>query len=449
MNKFIKRIMTVILALAVLLTMNVNVLAIGVYEEAGVQNLVSSAVKSAYIPSVKATGENLTNDVQEDLRIQSKSSNVIVKSAKYKDDKISIIGNVDGVNYEIVGEFSSISDNGNVITFSTIDKLDNFRVVYCAVEKDVANSTLYFKSFANKNPEYNVATKLYLATKTGNDYIMIEVFGNEFPKISAKRIENLPSDHQLNLYWYAREFEPVSTSVIEEEKVTSESEVGILAESVRYILLGYYEYLHLGMRIQHYMRYEELADIRDVMRNGSSTASATLKITQKWIDAPLENDRSSNSSTLSLRDVSLVYLTRINTAVQNQLTTGTVTQNGAIVTSFKYGLGVGLKGITTTASLYFTWEPGNDNKDTGISYAAHTNAPGSYWREAEARLKTSQYLNSIGNEFKSHWTYGAYDTSSPSTSNAKIVFKYALFNLLDYSQTVDKVDERTISVSIQ
>lgn len=441
MNKLIKSSISFALSLALLLTISINAFAVGTEKENSVQNLLSSVVKSAYVPSVNATGENLKSDVQDGLRYQNRNSNVTIDSATFKDEAISISGSINGVSYELSGIFSGISDNGNVVAFTSKNQLDNFRVVYCAVEKNIADSSLYFKSFANSNRAYNVVTKLYLASKTGNDYIMVEMFGNEFPDISTESIAKLPADHQLNLYWYAREFEPVDTSVTEKQITTRSG-------SPYYICLGYYEYYHLGMKYQHYIQYEERGDIRDVARNGSSSASATLIVTKKWINAELPNDCSTTYSTLSLRNVSLVYLTRTNTAVTHQINTGNVTQNGAIVSSFKYGLGVGIKGVSATASLNFTWEPGNDNKDTGINYAAHTNVPGCYWREAEAKLKSSQYLNSIGNKFVSNWAYGAYETYSASSANAKLVYKFTMYNMLDYTDTHDIIDERIVSVNV-
>lgn len=128
--------------------------------------------------------------------------------------------------------------------------------------------------------------------------------------------------------------------------------------------------------------------------------------------------------------------------------TGTVTQNGAIVSSFKYGIGVGLKGISATASLSFTWQPGNDNMNTGVYYALHTNTSANgYWREAEGKLKSSQYLNSIGNQYVINWIYSSY-TQTTSTSDASLVFKYYVDNQLDYTQGHAETDIRTFSVNI-
>lgn len=428
------------LVMVMLLSISVTDIAAATKNDFKSQNLISGPVKSAYVPSVNETGVNLKNDIEDGSRYLAKNSTPTITSAEYVNEGILINGNVNGIDFNISGVFSGISDNGNVLIFTSKDTLDNFRVVYCAIEREIVDSTLYFKSFSNKNKNYQCVTKLYLASDSGNDYIMTEMFGNFFPKISEKTIAALPENHQLGMFWYAREFKPTKISTIKEEQLTR-------AGNPSYGILKTYFFTHLGMEIKHYMRFWEDCDIRDVTRDGSSTASATIRISDKWVTAPLPNDSSTTQSTLSLRNVSLFYLTRTNTAVTKMQSIGTVTENGIIVSSFKYGLGVGLKGLSTTASLSFTWQPGNDNKDTGVDYQAHTNSGGSYWREAEAKLKSAQYLNSIGNKFTSNWEYSSY-TSSTSTDTARLAFKYTVYNLLDYTQSHDATDERAISVNI-
>ncbi|CVI70551.1 hypothetical protein NDGK_01911 [Clostridiales bacterium CHKCI001] len=195
------------------------------------------------------------------------------------------------------------------------------------------------------------------------------------------------------------------------------------------------------------MNYKGICDIRDVVRNSTSTASATLEITGQRIEAPLPNDCSSNSSALSLRKVSIVYLTRSYTAVENLMSRGVVTESASIITNFSFDLGVGLKSLTATPSISFTWQPYNDNKIANNVYM-HTNGSGNYWREAEAKLKNSYRLSSVGNNFCVNWTYGAYETNNTSSDTAKIIFKYMIHNALDYTQIRSVIDERAVTVNI-
>ena len=436
-----KKILSLVFIFVFLFTNIVEVWAMQDNSNIEKKNLFCGVVKSAYIPSVNATGENLKNDVQVGSLYQIEDSSTVITSAIYENEMIDISGSIDEVLFHVTGTFCSISENENVLVFASEDKLDNFHVVYCATEKNIVNSSLYFKDFATENPIYNVVTKLYLKSKIGNNYIMIELFGNEFPVIEEESIAGLPENHQLNMCWYAKEFKPVNSSMAKEEILTR-------ADSRTFLLLGYYEYSLYGMIIRHYMNYKETCDIRDVVRNSTSTASATLEITGQRIEAPLPNDCSSDSSALSLREVSIVYLTRPYTAAQSLCSTGVVTESASIITNFSFDLGVGLKSLTATPSISFTWQPYNNNKTAGVVYAAHTNAPGSYWREAEAKLKKSYRLSSVGNNFCVNWTYGAYETTNVSSHTAKIVFKYMIHNALDYTQTRSVIDEKAITVNV-
>jgi len=400
----------------------------------------SSSTMSAYIPSVNRTADNLRNDVRDGSLYQTQRGSIVLKSADVKNDKISISGSVNGKAFQVEGEFCSISENENVVVFNTKDTLENFRVVYCAVEKNITDSALYFRSFSDNHREYSVVTKLYLTPFYERDYILIETFSSTFPEISKEAIAALPVDHDLNQYWYVREFEPTSVS-------TEEDQVINRAGNPSYGILESYTYNNLGYYFKHYMRFWEDCDIRDVSKNQSSTASATIRISDKWIDSDAPNSSSTTSSTLSLREVSLVYLTRTGTAVTTMLTTGSATQNGKIVTSFSFDLGVGVKTIAAAATLSFTWQPGGTNKSTGVTYSAYTNVSPNYWREAEGKMKSGDYLNSIGNKYVASWTYSDYSNAS-SSGSASLAFKYYVDNLLSYSNGHYGTDTRAITVNI-
>lgn len=436
-----KRFMNILVCLFFLLSLSGTAFAVN----SSAVDLASGVVLSDTVTGIEDTGENLVGPSANNVMDASVlTDDVIITTATVQNDEINLIGTVNGIPFNVSGAFCSISENGNVVVFNGVDSANNFRVVYCAIEKELDKASLYFDAYAFRNSGYDVVTKLYLAPNSDVDgeYIIAELYGNEFPSISREAISELPEDHQLNLFWYAREFKPVDISTEQEETYMTR------ADSISYGQLESYTFNHLGMKITHYMRHWQDCNIRDVSGNSASIASATFRISEKWVEAPLENDCSDTTSTLSLKNVSIVYLTRPNTAVDLIHAAGKVTQSGRVVTSFKLGFGVGLKGISSIASLNFTWEPGNDDLSTGVDHALHTNSPGGdYWREAEAKLKSNQSLNSIGNEFVVTWSYSGYN-ATPSTENASLVFKYYVDNLLDYAAGHAEIDEREIPVVI-
>lgn len=409
-------------------------------------DLANGITLSNTATGITETGDNLVGP-QNFMSVASMSvDDVIITAASVQNDMVNITGTANDIPFIVSGPFCSISDNGNVLVFDGVDSTDNFRVVYCAIEKELDKAALYFDTFVSNNSEYSVVTKLYLAPNSDADgeYIMVELYGNEFPFISHKAISDLPEDHQLNLFWYAREFEPINVSSQEETESMSRS------GNNTYIQLESYTFNHLGMRINHYLRHMQDCNIRDISGNSVSVASAAFWISEKWVEAPLENDCSDNSSALSLQDVSIVYLTRPNTAVDSMLAQGNVTKGSSIsIETFKIKIGVGIKGISFNPSLNFTWEPGNNNLNAGVYHTLHVNSPGKgYWREAEAKLETGYYLNKIGNEFTVIWNYSGYD-ATPSTKNASLVFKYYVYNNLNSTQGHAEIDERSFPVIVK
>ena len=405
-------------------------------------DLTENVALSNTATSIKETGENLV--APQNLASSPSAldnDDIVITAATVQNEAIQLVGTANGEAFDISGDFCSISENGNVLVFDATDSTGNFRVVYCAVEKDLDKAALYFDEFAKSNSEYDVVTKLYIAPNSGaeGEYIMTELYGNEFPAISAESIAALPENHELNLFWYAKEFKPVST---DEEMIETK------AGNPSYTMLESYTYQNLGLTYKHNLRYEEHCNVRDTTCNQDSTASATLQVTQKWIDADLENDCSSTSSTLSLRDISVGYLTMPGTAVDLMTAKGEVTRSGSIKVDYSLKVGVNIHGLSVPTTAYVSWTPGSKNYQTGTDIQLHTNAAGNdYWRDAVAEVDSSSYLNAIGNNIKVDWSYSSY-SSTPSSGAANLVFKFGVNNLLDYAQYKPVEHFRSINVNV-
>lgn len=439
-NSMKRKMLSLLLCLIFALTITGTVFATDTTPSSSI-NLANGVILGTTANSIKETGENL---VEPQNRISTTSAladnDVIITVAFVQNEGIHITGNANGIPFDAVGTFCSISDNGNVIAFDTIDQTNNFRVVYCAVEKELDKAALYFESFAANSLEFNVVTKLYLAPNSDEDgqYIMAELYGNSFPTISEEAISELPENHQLNLFWYAKEFKPVATD---------ERAIAPRSGNPTYTMLESYTFQNLGMTYRHYLRYRERCDIRDVTRNQSSTASATLEVTQKWVDAELENDCSSTYSTLSLKNISIGYFTMPNTAVQSMMSTGEVTRYGSIKLDYTFKIGVNLNGLSIPTTVYVSWTPGSTNYATGVYHKVHTNSGGDYWRGAVAEIASSNSLSTIGNYVQAFWNYASY-SSRTSTGTASLVFSFGVDNELDYTQYKPVEHVRDISVSV-
>ena len=403
-------------------------------------NLADGIVLSDTATSIEETGENLVASQPPISTASALSDNVTIAAASIQNEEIHFIGSANNTPFNISGAFCSISENGNVVVFNATDNTNNFRVVYCAVEKELDKAALYFDSFANANPEYDVVTKLYLAPNSDvhGQYIMTELYSNEFPSISSESIAALPEDHQLNLFWYAKEFKPTST---EEQTITTR------AGNPTYILTELYTYNHLGITCKHWLQYEEQCDIRDTTHEQASTASATLKVTKKWVDADFENAGSSTYSTLSIRYISIGYFTMPGTAVTQLMSNGNTTRAGVLQFDYKFKIGVNIRGLSIPTTAYLSWTPGTTDYKQDVYHEIHTNSGENYWRDAIAEINSSYYLDVINNHINVFWSYASY-FSTPSSGVARLVFKFGINNELDYTQYKPVEHIRSITVNV-
>ena len=159
---------------------------------------------------VTATGSNMTNAFSADNCIIIK--NAEITKTELQNNGIAISGKLSGRNFEVTGEFCSISDNGCVYVYDASDASGNYRVVFCAVETDISKSGLYFSSDEILQTHKTV-TKLYLAPLYEGadfDYCTVEIFDAPVPDIPQQTIDDLPDSHSQYQYWYIREFSPSS-----------------------------------------------------------------------------------------------------------------------------------------------------------------------------------------------------------------------------------------------
>lgn len=409
-------------------------------------NLNDGIILSDTTTDIKKTGENLIGPAEiSAISAQSADQDVKINSASIQNNEIHLTGTANGVSFDITGTFCGISENRNVVVFNSEDKTNHFRVVYCAIERELKKASLYFSSFAGNFSEYNVVTKLYLAPNTGinGQYIMAELFGNKFPTITEENIAALPLNQELNLYWYAKEFEPTNM-------VSFESPIAEIAANPTITVYERYEFQHLGMTYKHWIAYEERCDVRDVTHAQTSTAGATLIVTKKWIDAELENDCSSTSSTLSLQNITIGYCTIKNTAATSMLVQGLVTRLGSLKTNFSLSIGLTdspNNKLSTAVSTNFSWQPGSTKYDTGTRITLTTNSGSEIWRDAVACIDSANILREINNKIVVSWGYASY-ANTVSTGNAKIVFKHTVHNLLDYTQSKNVEHVRELAVNV-
>ena len=171
----------------------------------------ADGVKNVYAANwynVTATGSNMTNAFSADNCIIIK--NAEITKTELQNNDIAISGKQSGRNFEVTGEFCSISDNGCVYVYDASDASGNYRVVFCAAETDISKSGLYFSSDEILQ-NHKTVTKLYLAPLYEGadfDYCTVEIFDAPVPDIPQQTLDSLPDSHSQYQYWYIKEFSP-------------------------------------------------------------------------------------------------------------------------------------------------------------------------------------------------------------------------------------------------
>ena len=160
--------------------------------------------------NVTPTGSNMTNAFSADNCIIIEKAEIT--KTELQNDGIAISGKLNGMSFEVTGEFCSISDNGCVYVYDASDASGNYRVVFCTSETDISKSGLFFNSDEILQTHKTV-TKLYLAPLSDGsdfDYCTIEIFDTPVPEIAQQTIDDLPLSHSEYQYWYVKEFSTIS-----------------------------------------------------------------------------------------------------------------------------------------------------------------------------------------------------------------------------------------------
>ena len=412
-----KKISSIILAI---------IICIGVITPASASNLAKTSLldgsieKAAYIPFVNKNGSNLLNETLDQGKYTVDS--LVLTTAEYSTDgQIIAIGSYNGKDFNVTARYTGKNENGNIDVFNGEDERGLYDVVYCAIEREISKSMLYFNSM---DSQYTTALKLYLRDKETNAFLIVEVF--DLPTINIMETNSVSaSDSDVNaaLCWVERTFEPVNTA---------ETEVAVpFAASDNITKTIQYDYSALGLVVKNFVDFKMFWDFRDVSRGGSTTANAGIELLRRYRtceDAP--NNDSSTYSCLYLRDIEYELYTAKNMAVMTEQCETSVTKGGSIVvTNPSVSFSLSVKGLSVSVGKGITFSPGGSHI-AGTSTKIHDNTDGEYARAVKTALDTKCSLQNAGNYFNISYTIGEYSGKS-GLSNPTLYWNYYVWNELD------------------
>ena len=150
-------------------------------------------IKMAYIPSVNETGSNLLN-YSFDQGKYDIDVNILTTAGYNNIGQLNLAGIYLGKEFNVTAEYIGKNENGNICVFTGTDIKGIYDVAYCAIEKNISKSILYFTNMANQS---DTVLKLYLRDKNNNSFILIEIFDVPFPNTNQRAVI---SDNEVNVH---------------------------------------------------------------------------------------------------------------------------------------------------------------------------------------------------------------------------------------------------------
>ncbi|NLH00427.1 MAG: hypothetical protein GX488_00755 [Clostridiales bacterium] len=187
-------------------------------------------------------------------------------------------------DFDVVANYVGNNENGNIDIFVGEDNNNIFDVVYCAIEREISKSILYFNSMRD---EYTTVLKLYLRNKESGAFLIVELFNLPYLNITTSRAD---SDVDVNaaLCWIERTFEPVN---ITETETTTRSANSSINKTATYTFNSF------GYEVKDYVEYKLFWDFRDCSRGGSTTGNAGFELLRRY--RTCKDYPNNNSSTYS------------------------------------------------------------------------------------------------------------------------------------------------------
>lgn len=412
--------------------------------------------KMAYVNKVNTTGTNVATDA---TTLSSSSTQGNAKLSIHSDGLV-ISGLINDTSFNVVGTYSAMNENGNAITFSGNDTSGNFEVAFLSIERDIINSSMYFKSFSNSNAKYQSIVKLYMFPagfsdteiskasqfKPAKDMAIVELFSTSdyiSKGYSAKKV--VSSDAQKyadDLTWIAKYFDPVMRS---NEVITPKG-------ATNYRLKDHSEtYNIFGGWVTFVMKLKCYYDITDVRKGSTADSYVQFIVDASRTDAQYANDRSTTQSVISIRSGNIVFGTIKNTGLTKQTpgyslrkTTNPFNVSGNVMLRFSVGVGA----LSAYGSVSFN--PFTSYTSTASSSSTlFTNDPNNnrYHKNTEtSEIPSGHSLLRVGDYYGIAVTIKDYGYELV-TGTASIKYTWFVHNLHDYYDSYS--DDYTVYPSLK
>lgn len=309
-----------------------------------VENYDMSNTQVAYISYIDETGSNIGTDKTNPAAI---ISNYQIQSSMIGEE-VDIEGTIQDIDFNVQGNILTTNENRNVIIFDAKDNNNNYDVAYCALERDLENTLLFFKDYYQNSSDLQNVLKLYLQPINTNSLVMVEIFLTNDAVINFLENYEIPYDSkEANLHqsWFVKYYNAaIDYATLDLPQPQSNYSYVSRDYSKAYMVVG--EYVKYVFKVGFYCDFDD-PDI------GKSTdASVYMAILDSRTTVPDNPNSSLVSSTqdvISIQSANVQFASSNNLALTDQTSLRQLTgTNRPLSVSISFGYSLGPAAVTAS-----------------------------------------------------------------------------------------------------
>ena len=256
----------------------------------------------AYIPYIDEIGSNIGTDATNSSAITENHD----VNIKFDSDSLQITGSVLGKEFNVCGNILTANENGNSVIFEAHDKYNNYEVAFCALERDLDNTPLFFENYFDNNRDYKNVVKLYIRPCDEKSLIFVEAFSKNDIEKGFLTQYKVPYDGvaaNINQAWFINYYD----AVMDYSKIDTPQPTA----NTTHVTRDYSKsYMVLGEQVRYTFKVSFYCTLPDITTNGDGTADVFVYVDEsntKSLDNANSSLNSDEQHVLALEQCNIQY----------------------------------------------------------------------------------------------------------------------------------------------
>lgn len=341
------------------------------------------------------------------------------------------------------------NENGNLLLYSGVDSFNHFDIGYVSVERELSETSLFFKKYSQDNPQFQNVIKLYMQEMGTNGLIYIEIFiTNDYVGAFKSAYNTQYIAEQANLFqsWFVRYYGPLYVASGTPQTKGSNysitpyanSSYGTVDHSMTYNING------ATVTFKFVLRF--YCTLPDIIKNGSGESSAYIYVNESKTVSDVAANNSSTQSYLKLNLCNVKYSTMPNVILTSQtaLRSG-IKKGGSIDNSFSVSFGYTYGLFTASASFNFNRSSIQQSGTVALPY--DNNNKTAARATSSGKMSDDYYMQTQGSQYGIKISY--MDVGGTKRSGTvKAEFEYYLNNTYDFNHSGNKTYRASYTLNV-